>query len=550
MNVLAAIDIGTNSVRMMVVELHPDGSWTTLDSSREMIRLGEGEFHGGRRRISDAAMDRCARVCARFADIAKGFGARELIALATAAAREAANQDELVARVEKASSGEVDVRIISGDEEARLIYLGVNSGIELADSEQALFMDIGGGSTELIIGDKHKYTFLNSLKMGAIRLTGEIMPNRTRTVTPDVWNRLQRTVRSIVEPAARRVRREGFRRMFGSAGTIMSLAEIAARRKGDAGPVTLRNFELHLADVQQISQMLCRLTLEQRRKVPGLAAERADIVVAGAAIVQTVMETVGAQSIFISDRGLREGILIDYLLREGGKMGITAEAERDMLRDASVRERSTKRLARRTQIDEEHARTVIALSAQLFDRTKALGLHDFGSDERELLSYGALLHDCGFFVSHTSHHLHSYYLIRHSELLGFNDLETEVIAQIALFHRKGLPKDKNASFAALPPQEQHVVRVLSCLVRLAEALDRSHLGLVRSVRLTRAAKLGPVRMSADIAPGADPALELWAIVAQQEAFRKTFGADLIMAEPQAGQASEDSALAAGLVTAG
>jgi exopolyphosphatase/guanosine-5'-triphosphate,3'-diphosphate pyrophosphatase len=531
MNIFACIDIGTNSVRLMVVDLHQDGSWTTLESGREVVRLGEGEFVGGRRRITEDAMDRCARVCARFSDIARGFGAQELIALATAASREAVNQEELLDRVSRASNGAVDVRVIPGDEEARLIYLGVNSGIELLDGEQALFMDIGGGSTELITADKHHYSFLDSLKMGSIRLTGEILPNRTRAVTPEIWDRLKRTVRSIVEPAARRVRREGFKRMFGSSGTIMTIADIAARRMGDAGPVSLRNFELTLVDVQQISQMLCKLNLEQRRKVAGLPAERADIIVAGAAIVETVMETVGAQCLFISDRGLREGIIIDYLLREGGRIGITAEVERNMLLDASVRDRSTKRLARRTQIDDDHARTVIRLSSQLFDRTKALGLHDLGDEERELLSYGALLHDCGFFVSHTSHHIHSYYLIRHSELLGFNDLQTEVIAQVALYHRKGLPKEKFAAFASLPPREKQVVRVLSCLVRLAEALDRSHLGLVRSVRLIRTAKSDPVRMHLQIAPGADPALEIWAIAAQTEAFKRTFGADLITAEP-------------------
>jgi exopolyphosphatase/guanosine-5'-triphosphate,3'-diphosphate pyrophosphatase len=516
---LAAIDIGTNSVRLVVVQTHPDGTWTTLDSSREPVRLGDSEFSGGSHRIDSAALDRCARVIARFADIAKGFGVNEIVALATAAAREADNQDELIERVYAASSGAVNVRVIGGDEEARLIYLGVLTGVELLAGENALFMDIGGGSTELIIGDKlQHYTFIDSLKIGAIRLTAEMIPARAEPVSIGTWSTLRRYVRSIVEPAARGIRAVGFQRMIGSSGTVMALADIAARRKaGEAGgnaPVTLRGYELSLSDVQQIAQNLCKLTLEQRRKVPGLQPERADIIVAGAAIVQTVMETVGAESIFISERGLREGIVADLIQREHLRLDV----------EDSVRVRSTNRLARRTQVDLPHAEHIIKLSDQLFDETRKLDLHNFSDAERELLHYGALLHDCGFFVSHTLHQQHSYYLIRHSELLGFNDVEIEVIAQIALYHRKGLPKEKRESFASLPEHERQMVRVLSCLVRLAEAMDRSHLALVQSVKLSRDPRAKDViRISPNFLPDSDPALELWAIQAQSDAFAKTFG---------------------------
>ncbi len=526
MSVLGAIDIGTNSVRLVVVDIHADGTWTVLDNSREQVRLGEGEFVGGKQRLTDAAVARCAHVCARFADIAAGYGAKELIALATAATREADNQDDFVDRVAAASKGAVDVRVISGHEEARLIFLGVTSGIELPETEKALFMDIGGGSTELIVGDKYRYHFLDSLKMGAIRLTGEVVENPSKVISPSTWHKLQRTVRSIVEPASRRIKREKFGKMFGSSGTIMALADIASRRHKPEGATTLRNFELALGDVQQISQMLCKLPLDQRKKVPGLAPERADIIIAGAAIAQTVMETVGAHSIFISDRGLREGIVVDYILRDGSAAGISSDIDADLFRDASVRVRSARRLARRCQVDEAHAATVTKLALQLFSETKALGLHCLGDDERELLSYGALLHDCGFFVSHTGHHLHSYYLIRHSELLGFNDLEVEVIAQIALYHRKSLPKHKHESFEALPPKEQNIVRVLSCLLRVAEALDRSHLGLIQSARLLKTSKGEGLLLDMVVAPDADASLEYWAAEAQEEAFKKTFGVNL------------------------
>ncbi len=507
------------------MDIKPDGSWATIANQKEVVRLGEGEFVGGHARLTQAAMDRTVRVLSRFADIAIGYKAEDVVALATAASREAENQEEFVDAIRNATSGYLDVRVISGHEEARLIYLGIRSGIHLAKGENALFLDIGGGSSELIVGDSANYKFLDSLKLGAIRMTNLFLGTRTGPVSPAMWAKLQRQVRSTLAPAAREIAALGFTKMYGSSGTIMSLAEVVARRQRPAGdaPSTLRNFELTLPDLQAITQMLCKMTVEERRKVPGLSPERADIVVGGAAILQTVMETVGAPSILISDRGLREGIVVDHLMRE--------EPLRAKLQEESVRERSVYALGRKCNVDFEHASHIKDLALSLFDQTFKLGLHDLTAS-RELLDYASVLHDCGFFVSHTNHHQHSYYLIRNSELLGFNDIEIEIMAQIAFYHRKSAPRKRHQQFAHLTENQQRAVRILSCCLRLAEALDRGHLATVLGVRLAQRRKGGPVAMTIRTVANADSSLEVWAVEGQSEVFDKAFAVPLEIVRPE------------------
>jgi len=541
MRTFAAMDIGTNSVRLAVVEVKPNQTWTTLASQKQVVRLGEGEFdqvpadskkgkdegEGGGHSLTEAAIARGALVCARFAEVARGFGAEEIVALATAAVREADNGHEFVKRVRDLA--DLDVRIISGQEEARLIYLGVGSGVDLPDKKRALFMDIGGGSTELIVGDSQSYAFLDSLKMGAIRLTAEGVPDPSKPVSAAAWDDLQQRVRSLLAPAARAIGAAGFSVMYGSSGTAQNLAEIITNAAVTPNPTSLRNYELSLADVQATTKWLCAMTLEQRRRVPGINPERADIIIGGAAILQTVMETVGATAIRISDRGLREGIIVDRLRR------IPAVEGTD-IRPESARRRSIGQLMAATGVDAAHSAHIVHLSLSLFDQWKMLGLHDYGS-ARELLEYAALLHDAGFFVSHTDHQQHSYYLIRHSELLGFNDREIEIMASLALYHRKATPRRKHANYARLDAKAQRAIRVLSCALRLAEALDRSHLMLVQDILCEKLAQPDRVRMT--LLATADAQLEVWAAEGQAPAFEKTFGLPLeVQVQPTpAGNAS-------------
>ncbi len=532
------MDIGTNSVRLAVVQVGDNQTWTTLASQKQVVRLGEGEFaappkRGGKggveappSRLTEAAIERGALVCARFAEVARGYNPQEIIALATAAVREAENQEEFVQRVRDTAG--LDVRVISGQEEARLIYLGVSSGVDLAAGTRALFLDIGGGSTELIVGDGAEHLFLDSLRIGAIRLTSEFILDPKKPVSAAVWAAMQKRVRGLLAPAARATQRIGFSALYASSGTAINIAEIAAHLSPTPFPTSLRNHALTLADAQNVLRRLCALPLAQRRRVPGINPERADIIIGGGCILQTVMEAVGAASLRISDRGLREGILVDRL-RRGDLPALPAPSPSEaaeMSAEAppvSPRVRSIRQLMTATGVDEAHAQHIVNLSLSLFDCWKTLGLHDYGR-ARELLQYAALLHDAGFFISHTDHQQHSYYLIRHSELLGFNNREVEIIASLALYHRKGLPRKKHPHFAALDPKTQRVISVLSCALRLAEALDRSHLALVSRVSCDKESR--PDRFILTLFTTGDAQLEVWAAEAQAPAFLKTFGLPL------------------------
>lgn len=525
---LAALDIGTNSIRLEVVRVNDDHTISTLTQQKETVRLGEQEFsQRNQSALTAAAIERGALVCARFADVARGFQADEILALATSAVREAENRQEFIDRVREKSG--LEVRVISGPEEARLIYVGVSSGADLGD-RTVLFIDIGGGSAELILGDARGYTMLDSLKLGAIRMSNRFLLGERGPITPEQFGRIQEYARAVAGHAVRRLKAQGFDAVYGSAGTITNLADVTARRLGDS-PASLRNYEVRTADLRDTVEMLCRLPLEERRRVPGLDPDRADIILGGAATLLMVLEDVKADRIVISDRGLRHGILMDRLMRES-EIGANLQMP--------VRLRSVLQLARACNFDEEHARHVAHLSLALFDELGRAGLHRMGPWERELLEYAALTHDIGCFLSHSNHQRHAYYLVRHSDLLGFNDTEIAIVANVAYYHRKTVPKRRHENLQSLTKAGRRTVELLAAILRIAEGLDRSHLALVRGVRFTRQKK--PSQILCTLDSTADCQLELWGVQTNQDLFEQVFGAPLILevrdlsaAEPPAPQ---------------
>jgi len=507
---LAALDIGTNAIRLEVVRVEDDHGLSTLSQQKETVRLGEGEFLTGR--MTPAAITRGALVCARFADVARGFGAEEIIAFATSAVREAENQQEFIDRVREEAG--IEVRVISGPEEARLIYLGVVTGADIAD-RRALFIDIGGGSTELILGDQHNCLRLESLKLGSIRMAARFPADERGDVSPGRFQKMKDHARAITGHALRPFIDCGFQAVYGSAGTITNLAQATARRLGDS-PATLRNYALRVPDLQETVHMLCRLTLEQRRAVPGLDPDRADIILGGAAVLMMLLQEARANTLIVSDRGLRHGILLDRLMQE--------EAARAAFHQMPVRRRSILQLARSCGADEEHGLRVETLCGILFDETRRLGLHPYGPRERELLAYAALAHDIGCFLSHSNHQRHSYYLIRHSDLLGFTDTEIDIIANIAYYHRRALPRKKHQNLRSLNRPARRLVRVLAAILRVAEGLDRSHLGLVQKLHLQTARS--PQRLVLTLLSHSDCQLEVWGVQNLKDLWEEVFAAPL------------------------
>jgi exopolyphosphatase / guanosine-5'-triphosphate,3'-diphosphate pyrophosphatase len=521
MNMIAAIDIGTNSVRLEVVRVEDDHSLTTVTQQKESVRLGEGEFDTGR--MTPAAIERGALVCARFADVARGFGAKEISAFATSAVREAENRQDFIDRVWEEAG--IEVRVISGPEEARLIFLGVSTGADLG-SRRALFIDIGGGSTELILGDHKGHFLLDSLKLGSIRVSNKFLSNEPGAISAEKFAKMKDHARSVAGHALRQFSNYGFDLVYGSAGTITNLADVTARRIGDA-PSTLRNYTVKVSDLRDTMEQLHKLSLEDRRRVPGLDPDRADIILGGAAVLMAILEGVHAEKLTVSDRGLRHGILLDRLMRED-EARATYEA-------TPVRLRSILQLARTCNYDESHAEHISHLSMRLFDELRALGCHPYGPAERELLHYAALVHDIGCFLSHSNHQRHAYYLVRNSDLLGFTDTELAVVANTAYYHRKAIPRKRHENMRSLTRPGRQLVTVLASILRITEGLDRSHLSLVRDLRLEKRKK--PNRFVLTLVSESDCQLERWGVEAGRDLFERLYGLPLEVALEHDGAAS-------------
>jgi exopolyphosphatase/guanosine-5'-triphosphate,3'-diphosphate pyrophosphatase len=459
-------------------------------------------------------MDRAVIVAKKFVDLARTFNSDEFVAVATSATREALNRNEMLHRIRQ--EAQLDIRVISGREEARLIYLGVVSGIHVGD-RRIFCIDIGGGSTEVAIGDAQDYLYLDSFRLGAIRLTNLYLDDGGRgIVSPEQQKKIQQHARNAIVRLGAEIRKYRPSCAIGSSGTIMNLAEIAEKALPASGiSLTTRNSRsLTYKDLKKVIELLCPLTLEQRRKIPGMNPDRADIIVPGAIILEVFMKDLGLSEIAITGRGLQDGLLIDYLSRMDNF---------PLLGDLSLRQRSVLQLGRSCGINEVHARTVTTLVLEMFDTAKTRKLHDFSESERELLEYAAFLHDIGSFISFTNHHAHSYYIIRNSELLGFDDREVNLIAMLARFHRKKSPKKKDPVLTDMDPGDHRPLILLSCLLRLGESLDRSHAALVQHVRFSAIDK-DTARL--EILARGDCQLEIWGIEGEKKAFEKAFGKKL------------------------
>jgi len=506
--VVGLIDVGTNSVRLMVVRLNPNKSYTIINQHKVMVRLGEGEFLKGR--LQPHAIDRTVLVLKRFVAMARNLGAEDFWAVATSATRDAENRQVFLDRV--LHEADLDLKVISGLEEARLIYLGVSSGVHLGD-KTALFIDIGGGSTETILGNQFEFFSLDSMKLGAIRLKNFFLEEGTGEVTDAEYALLRQHVRNSALRTIQRVKSQEIHLAFGSSGTIENLYDII--QKNSPGKKKSPNPDeeiMTLAEMERVISMMCSMNLEERKKIPGMNPERADILIPGAAILHTLMEEIGLERIQISRRSLRNGLLQDYLIR--GKFGYL---EKDA--QFSVRESSVLQLGRSCGFNETHARHISELALEIFDSARNSGMHDLSYHNRELLKYSALLHDVGMFLSFSNHHAHTYYIIRNAELLGFNNSEIAIMASTAFYHSKKYPKKKHAEFSCLEKDAQDTVKVLSMFLSIAESLDRTHHQLIKGSCFILE-KEKPLLVIKAV-EGSE--IELWALESHQKYFKKIFG---------------------------
>lgn len=487
---VAAIDVGSNSIHMVVAQVESDGRFHVLDRAKEMVRLGQRTLTSGK--LSADAMSAGVRTLAAFKTLAERHGVVRFNAVATSAVREAKNGGDFVLRV-KDDVG-LRVKVIPGREEARLVSLGVRHAIDLR-GEPAVIVDAGGGSVELIFVDGDRPIVLESVKLGVARLcetflSGDPPPARE-------LDALQEHIASELEPFLQRLSKHKVRRVIGTSGTMLNLISVAAGLRGEAPNGHLNNFAVAAEEIARVRRLVCKSSRDERLRIKGLDSKRVDFVVPGACLAEHVLSHLGAAEMVACTWALREGVLLDYIARH--QRGIE-EAERYQ----DPRRRSVARLARHVGDTGAHGAHSARLSLQLFDQLE--DSLELPVEAREWLEYAALLHDIGHHIGHKDHHRHSYYLISHGELLGFRPEELQIIALTARYHRKAVPKDGDEGFTSLSKPERRIVRALSALLRIGDALDRSHYGVVRDVGVIHRGDTLALQL---FTAGDDAELEIW-----------------------------------------
>lgn len=455
----AAIDIGSNSIKLAVIEAAASDSFTVLMQERERVRLGQDTLR--RRFLSEEAIARSVEAISKFRSIAESRQVEHIISVATASVREAQNSADFVKAVAEKTG--VRVEVLSSIEEARLIGVAAVQNVNLKTGS-LLNIDIGGGSTELSLMTDGNPEALFSMKLGAVGLTERFIfsnPPKEREIKA-----LRSEINSALERPTRELKGKRWQISTGTSGTILNLASL----------VNLERTEIQLKRLIALNEMLTRVNLEERAKLPSISPQRAEVIVAGGQILEGVMRALKIQTLQPCNFALREGVIIDYL-RE-----IETESLPPVPDVEDLNLRGVFAIGRRFGYEEKHALQVASLAEKIFDSV-ALA-YNLKRHQRTILSAAALLHDVGFHISHESHQKHTLYLIKHSEITGFSETEKLIIANIARYHRGSLPKEKHPDFAALSEKDRDLVWKLGGILRLADALDRSYESRIKDLKFT------------------------------------------------------------------
>lgn len=503
-NRLAAIDIGTNSIRCIVVEADKRSKFKVLDDEKATVRLGEGIARDGA--ISGAAWQRAMDALSRMKKIVDGYGVMGVETVATSAVRRAANGDLFVKAAAKNIG--LQIEVISGEEEAELAALSALHNFDMEGTRYAM-IDIGGGSVEVITALGNHIEEIYSIDLGAVILTENFIT--TDPIKQGEYQRMRKEIRKTLKStfAAEDI---PVQCLAGSGGTMTSIAAmVMAMRKEGYG--SIHGYEVLRSEVVHLLAMLLRKDLKERKAIPGLNPDRADIIVAGVTVVDELLEQFQANLLKINERGIREGLILKGLKKRGL---LPAEREPRNWRDAVME------FARSCHQDEEHPVQVAKLSLDIF--AAVASPFSLGEKERQMLEAAALLHDIGYFISYSGHHKHTYHLVRHADLFGFTPREREIIAQIARYHRKALPKKKHESFARLVPQDRLLVMRLGGILRLADGLDRRRNSLVSALDCSLSPSTFMVRLMSE----ADVSVELFGGKVKGDLFEKAFDRKIML----------------------
>lgn len=518
MNV-AVVDIGTNSIHMLVVRVDADLQFHVIDRAKEMVRLGERTFETGR--LDEETRRRALDALMRFRRLAEKRGVDRYLAVATSAVREAENGGAFLQEVLEATG--IHPRVISGSEEARLIFKAVQSSLPL-DEEPILVADLGGGSLEFACGSSRQLHWCTSLKLGVQRLEGVALADGE--ATPDTRRAVDELLARELAPIANRAEERKVKRCFVTSGSASAVLKLL-RARGDASESRPSIPRKALA---ALDDEVAAMPRDKRLALPGLEPARADLVVPAIALFRRLADALSVDELHVSDRALREGVVQDFLDTHG------AELQWE-LTEPNARRRAVLRFAERYHYDAPHAHHVAHLAERLFDDLR--DFHGLGEDALELLEYGALLHDVGYVVAEKSHHKHTEYLVLHGLVGGFTEREIRMIAAIGRYHRKAEPEKSHENFASLGDEDREAVRKLASLLRLADGLDRSHGRAVGDVRARVTAEAVELEVVAE--ETAD--LEVWAAKRKSGLFEDTFSraARFTVVRPAAPEVLADAA---------
>lgn len=511
--ILGAIDIGTNSIHMVVVQINAQiPSFNIIAKEKDTVRLGDRDPETGN--LTDSAIQRSIDALSRCKHLAESLNVDHIVAVATSATREAPNGHDFLARIETELGIKVD--LISGQEEARRIYLGVLSGMDFGGKLHAV-IDIGGGSTEIVLADSQDLRFLSSTKVGAVRLTQDFV--HTDPLSDKEFMRLQGYVRGMlerpVEQFQHKIQSEGKPVLVGTSGTIETLGIINAFITQGIEPNPLNGYQITRLELTKILSKLVKMSYQERVALPGMSDRRAEIIVAGATILVQAMTMLDIDSITICERALREGVIVNWMLQNG-------YIENRLAFQGEVRSRNIYKIAHKYQVDLIHAEQVAEFALIIFDSLRG-NIYQWSDLDREYLWAAAILHNCGLFISHSAHHKHSYYLIRNAELLGFTEIEIELIAQIARYHRKSKPKRKHETYYSLSHHHRKIIKQMSSILRLAIALDRRQIAAIKTLECKFDNEYKQLHLHLTPSqPDDDCALELWNLDYKKPIFEQEY----------------------------
>jgi exopolyphosphatase/guanosine-5'-triphosphate,3'-diphosphate pyrophosphatase len=532
---IAAIDIGSNSIHLVIVRAvkgqHPE----IIDREKEMVRLGAGTLR--EHLLSKEKIQSALATLRRYKQMAEANHVNLVIATATSAVRESRNADEFIEAVRKDVG--LDVQLLPGVEEARLIALAVSEVTDF-NSRRALIVDIGGGSTEFIITGGSEPEFLFSVRIGAVRLAEKFIT--TDPISEQERERLVTGIRSDLTHAVWEIKNRGYDFVVGTSGTILNMVSAAVLAEHPQRGEALAEIEpfgetVTPDQITRLNRRLARMNERQRGRVPGLEKDRADIIIAGGLLLECILSEVGAREITSCDWSLREGVILNYLrsrqlsstnLGDPSSVGLPGSTESlDVGGDDSqldVRARSVLSVARRYDYDVPHSHHVALLATRIFDDTH--DLHGMGETERRLLEYAALLHDIGYHIAHNNHHRHGLYLIKNAEMPGFTGNEIALIATAVRYHRGSLPKKgmdarsrrEHEDYFGLERSQRSKLLKLAAILQIADGLDRSHGQLVSGVRC----ELAGNRVTFYLECYGDCDLEMWSAERKASWFTEVF----------------------------